>query len=306
MNGFTIEQKYEHDRNRETGALNMDYTKQFPKGYVKEQQYKAKGIVISLYELSGESLKPWADDGYECYAFDIQHDPHETTKDYYFANGGSIEYVHADLHSFDGFVDVMRTVNNRPVVFGMAFPVCTDMAVSGAAHFKSKAERDPDFQTKAVRYAKQCADFFDSYDIPYFIENPVSVLATKWRKPDYSFHPYEYGGYISYAEAEHPRWPEYIAPFDAYTKKTCLWTGGGFVMPIKVAVDKPNGYSKQHLKLGGKSQRTKDIRSATPRGFAIAVHDANKVDSDEAKRLEEFDRATDDAIRDRLETEGVV
>ena len=29
-------------------------------------------------------------------------------------------------------------------------------------------------------------------------------------------------------------------------------------------------------------------------------------EDDEAKRLEEFDRATDDAIRDRLETEGVV
>lgn len=36
------------------------------------------------------------------------------------------------------------------------------------------------------------------------------------------------------------------------------------------------GYSTQHLKLGGKSQRTKDIRSATPRGFAIAVYEANK------------------------------
>ena len=34
------------------------------------------------------------------------------------------------------------------------------------------------------------------------------------------------------------RWPEYIAPMDAYTKKTCLWTGGGFVMPTKAAVDK--------------------------------------------------------------------
>tara|TARA_R100001377_G_C3188299_1_gene109471 strand:- start:24 stop:233 length:210 start_codon:yes stop_codon:yes gene_type:complete len=30
------------------------------------------------------------------------------------------------------------------------------------------------------------------------------------------------------------------------------------------------------------------------------------VEDLEAKRLEEFDRATDDAIRDRLETEGVV
>ena len=104
-------------------------------------------------------------------------------------------------------------------------------------------------------------------------------------------------------------------------------------MPQKVAVDKPNGYSTQHLKLGGKSQRTKDIRSATPRGFAIAVHDANKViDNDhflmreafdsngkqierkmihyaeatDEEKLAEFDKATDDAIRDKLETEGVV
>ena len=284
MKGFTIKQKYEHDRNRETGAFNMDYTKQFPKGYIKEQQYKAKGIVISLYDFTGEALKPWADDGYECYAFDIQHDPHETTKDYYFANGGSIEYVHADLHDHNSLNQIHDDFYTRqmdggpPVVFGMAFPVCTDMAVSGAAHFARKAEKNPSFQTEAVSYAMWCAKLFNSMDIPYFIENPVSVLATQWRKPDYSFHPYEYGGYISYAEAEHPRWPEYIAPFDAYTKKTCLWTGGGFVMPTKVAVDKPSGYSTQHLKLGGKSQRTKDIRSATPRGFAIAVHDANKVD----------------------------
>ena len=165
-----------------------------------------------------------------------------------------------------------------PVVFGMAFPVCTHMAVSGAAHFSKKAEVNPSFQTEAVSYAMWCAKLFNSMDIPYFIENPVSVLATKWRKPDYNFHPYEYGGYIPDDQAEHPRWPEYIAPRDAYTKKTCLWTGGGFVMPTKVAVEVGKGYSAQYKKLGGKSQRTKDIRSATPRGFAIAIHDANKVD----------------------------
>jgi len=37
-------------------------------------------------------------------------------------------------------------------------------------------------------------------------------------------------------------------------------------------------------------------------GFSVEDDD----EDDEAKRLEEFDRATDDAIRDRLETEGVV
>ena len=43
----------------------------------------------------------------------------------------------------------------------------------------------------------------------------------------------------------------------------------------KRPTQKPDGYSQQHLKLGGKSQRTKDIRSATPRGFARAVFEAN-------------------------------
>ena len=36
-----------------------------------------KGIVISLYDFTGEALKPWAEAGYECYAYDIQH-KHET------------------------------------------------------------------------------------------------------------------------------------------------------------------------------------------------------------------------------------
>ena len=113
--------------------------------------------------------------------------------------------------------------------------------------------------------------------IPYFIENPVSVLSTLWRKPDYSFHPFEYGGYIEPDEAEHPKWPDYIAPMDAYPKKTCLWTGGGFTMPTISPVEPEAGHSRQHLKLGGKSQKTKNIRSATPRGFAQAVFNANNA-----------------------------
>jgi hypothetical protein len=240
-----------------------------------------KGIVISLYDFTGEALKPWAEAGYECYAFDIQHPVEGRIED-------NINYCYADLHDPKTLTQIHDDFYTRqmdggpPIVFGMAFPVCTHLAVSGAAHFKRKAERDPDFQTKAVEYAKWCGEFFSELEVPYFIENPVSVLATKWRKPDYKFHPYEYGGYINYNEAKHPRWPEYIAPFDAYKKKTCLWTGGGFVMPTKVSVDcegyHGNGYSTAMMKLGGKSQRTKDIRSATPRGFAKAVYEANKVE----------------------------
>jgi len=234
----------------------------------------SKGIVLSLYDFTGEALKPWADAGYECYAFDIQHTGNmEVFPD----SGGIIHYEYADLHDTETLLALREEFMDKPVVFGMAFPVCTDMAVSGAAHFKRKAERDPDFQTKAVRHAIWCSWLFNGLEIPFFIENPVSVLATMWRKPDHRFHPYEYGGYIPDDQIEHPRWPEYIAPRDAYPKKTCLWTGKGFVMPKKVSVTVKKGYAKQHLKLGGKSQRTKDIRSATPRGFAIAIYEANKV-----------------------------
>ena len=231
-----------------------------------------KQIVISLYDYTGEALKPWAEAGYACYAFDIQH---LDTKVEGYANGGFIRYEGLDLHEFSTHQDLFFRFNGRNVVFGMAFPVCTDMAVSGAAHFAKKAEANPSFQDEAVSHAVWCAKVFNSLKIPFFIENPVSVLATKWRKSDYRFHPYEYGGYIPYGEAQHPLWPEYIAPQDAYPKKTCLWTGNGFVMPTKVPVEPKKGYSKQHLKLGGKSVRTKNIRSATPRGFARAVMEAN-------------------------------
>ena len=234
--------------------------------------------VLSLYDFTGEALVPWAEAGYSCIAFDIQHD--NTVTDV-FGSGGSIKYVKADLHDQSTLNRIAVQFQFEDVVFGMAFPVCTDMAVSGAAHFKRKAERDPEFQTKAVSYAVDCAELFDDLGCPYFVENPVSVLATKWRKPDYSFHPYEYGGYINNDQAEHPRWPEYIAAKDAYPKKTCLWTGNGFVMPWTDPVQPEQGYSTQHKKLGGKSQRTKDIRSATPRGFAKAVYEFNSQSVEE-------------------------
>jgi len=236
-----------------------------------------KGIVISLYDYTGEALKPWAKNGYTCYAFDIQHDKDDSKCDVFTESAGLISYNYADLHDFNTHKKIFNFFNGKRVMFGMAFPVCTDLAVSGAAHFKRKEEENPGFQDKAAQHAIDCAHLFEDLGCPYFIENPVSVLATKWRKPDYSFHPYEYGEYIPDDEAAHPRWPDYIAPKDAYTKKTCLWTSESFRMPHRLPTCKPNGYSAQHLKLGGKSKRTKDIRSATPRGFATAVYEFNRA-----------------------------
>lgn len=229
-------------------------------------------VVLSLYDYTGEAVRPWADAGYECHCYDIQHtgDAVET-----YPSGGIIRYLNADLHDKQTLVDLSSRYLNEDVAFGMGFPVCTDLAVSGAAHFAKKAAADPEFQTKAASYAVWCAELFDALGCPYFIENPVSRLSTLWRKPDHSFHPWWYGGYIPEDQAEHPKWPDYIAPRDAYPKKTCLWTGNGFNMPYWLPVPVEEGYSRQHKKLGGKSMRTKNIRSATPRGFALAVFQAN-------------------------------
>jgi hypothetical protein len=223
--------------------------------------------VISLYDYTGEALRPWADAGYECHAYDIQHEGEKTID--------GITYWKADLHS----AMVLETIINKhkhKAVFMSAFPVCTDLAVSGAAHFANKERENPGFQQEAAHHAMLCGYVGMELGCPFYIENPVSRLASIWRKPDYYFHPYEYGGYLA-PDDIHPRWPEYIAPRDAYSKKTCLWTGNGFIMPDKREVMCHSyGSSTQHRKLGGKSMKTKNIRSATPRGFAQAVMEANQ------------------------------
>tara|TARA_R110000737_G_scaffold178539_1_gene202910 strand:+ start:210 stop:917 length:708 start_codon:yes stop_codon:yes gene_type:complete len=233
-----------------------------------------KRTVISLYDYTGEAAKPWAQAGYDCVCFDIQHSKVNPRVERY--QGGSIRFVHADLHDRAILSEIVQQYKGD-VAFMMAFPVCTDLAVSGAAHFDNKHDANPLYRVAAVDHARWCGHVGDALGCPYFIENPVSVLATHWRKSDHSFQPFQYGGYIPEAEADHPTWPDYIAPRDAYPKKTCIWSGGGFNMPEHRPVDCPPGYSDQHKKLGGKSAKTKNIRSATPRGFARAVFEAHQL-----------------------------
>ena len=60
---------------------------------------------------------------------------------------------------------------------------------------------------------------------------------------------------------------------DPYTKKTLLW--GKFNLPWMKKVEAKEG-SKMNLKYGGKSERTKRLRSITPAGFAQAFFLANQ------------------------------
>ena len=233
--------------------------------------------IISFYDYTGYLVEPAAKAGATCFCYDIQHEywqkdhPNATV---HYPGGGSITYLKADLTNPKVLLEELLMEHEQvDFVFGM--PVCTDLAVSGARHFAKKKAADPDFQAKAAVNVIRLKYFADEYDSPYMIENPVSVLSTWWRKPDYTFHPYEYGGYITEAEAEHPKWSGYIPDRDAYSKKTCLWTRD-FIMPEKKPVPCDSyGSSLQHRKLGGNSLRTKQIRSATPRGFSYAIVEPN-------------------------------
>lgn len=229
-------------------------------------------IIISLYDYTTETVKPWANAGYHCYCVDLQHGSQEPP----LAHGsGTIQRLKWDLHG--DLVGLMEYFSGSDVKLVLGFPVCTDMAVSGAAHFARKAAKDPKFQKTAAKHAIGVARFANCFGAPFMIENPVSVLATLWRKPDFYFHPYEFGGYIPLEDAEHPLYPDHIAPRDAYTKKTGIWSGNGFKRPQKDPVScETYGASRQHRLLGGSSMKTKNIRSATPRGFAKAVFEANQ------------------------------
>lgn len=83
----------------------------------------------------------------------------------------------------------------------IAHPPCTDLAVSGARHFPQKIadgrqQRALDFVQKLMNapIKKIC------------VENPVSVISSKIRKPDQIIQPYYFG--------------------DPFKKTTCLWLKG--------------------------------------------------------------------------------
>ena len=156
--------------------------------------------VISCFDLTGNMVRPWAEAGYLCYCVDIQHPQGEKRQ-------GNIIRVGADMRDW--------LPPFRPITFAAFFPPCTDVAVSGARWFRDKGLFAL-FQSIRLFYSSiRIAEWTRA---PYLIENPVSTISTYWRKPDFTFDPCDYAGYPG-------------GENDLYTKKTCLWTGGGFIMP---------------------------------------------------------------------------
>lgn len=193
--------------------------------------------VVSYCDLTGNMVRPWAEAGYHCLCLDVQHSIRADRVER--IGAGTITYRWADVRSWE-------PTRSR---IAFAFPPCTDLAGSGARDFATKGLRRFIDALEVVEACRQLCVFSGG---AWMLENPVGRLSTAWRKPDHTFDPCDYG--------------------DPYTKKTCLWVGGGFVMPPKQRVEPTQG-SAMHL-LPPSADRANQ-RSATPMGFARAVFLAN-------------------------------
>lgn len=222
-----------------------------------------KDIAIFLYIKSSIIAKEWADAGVECHLFDL-----DTTS----RVEGNLIFHGGDVRNKVGFIgDLIRESN---CLFLGSFTPCTDVAIAGARHFEKKAINDALFWAKSMELVFIGVHIAQLFGIPYFIENPMSMISTLWRKPDYKFDPYMFGGYLP-KEHQHKLFPEIYPGRDAYNKETWLWVGNGFVFPDKIPVEPVESDYPGFKKLGGKSERTKEIRSVTPEGFAKALFIVN-------------------------------
>ncbi len=199
-------------------------------------------IAVSLFDYTGNILAPWCDAGYKCYAVDLQHDG---------KNDDGINRINYDLSK-----PWLPPFAPADIAVVFAFPPCDHLAVSGARWFKGKGLRK---LADSINLFATAAEFCEWAQAPYLIENPVSTISSYWRKPDCTFNPSDYTGFCT---------------DDNYNKKTCLWLGHDFVMPEPFVADGIGDPDNRIHQMPPGPDR-KNLRSATPMGFAQAVFNAN-------------------------------
>jgi hypothetical protein len=208
---------------------------------------------MSLYDLSGIMVRPWAEAGFECFIVDIQH-PKGCTK-------------HPDMPNVWRWgVDVLEWLPPK-VDYHMVFSFspCDDTAVSGARWFTQKGLAA---LGHSINLFARGIDIATWSNAPWCAEHPVSTISSYFRKPDRSFHPWEYAGYMM--------------DDDTYTKVTNIWHSKDFIWPqTRPAITPPDVKRIWHVP---PSADRKNIRSKTPDGFVLAVFIANTGMEDAAKR----------------------
>lgn len=122
----------------------------------------------------------------------------------------------------------------------IAHPPCTHLAVSGARWFKGKEQQ----QSEALEFVSLLLNC----EVPKIaLENPVSVISSRIRKPDQIIQPWQFG--------------------HGETKATCLWLKGlPLLKPTKVV----SGRESRVHKVSPGPNRWKE-RSRTLSGIAEAM-----------------------------------
>lgn len=139
----------------------------------------------------------------------------------------------------------------------IAHPPCTYLSVSGM-HWTRRGLRDPQLTEDALDFVR----LLMAANVPHIaLENPVSIISSRIRKPDQIIQPYEFG--------------------DDASKRTCLWLKN---LPVLVETQRVPGrvvngkerWSNQtdsgQNKLSPGERRAKD-RSKTYPGIAAAMAD---------------------------------
>jgi hypothetical protein len=124
----------------------------------------------------------------------------------------------------------------------IAHPPCTHLAVSGARHFAAK--KASGVQDKALDFVRLLLNA----NIPKIaLENPISIISSKIRKPDQIIQPWQFG--------------------HGETKATCLWLKG---LPLLQPTNIVDGRSDRIHKMPPSPDRWK-LRSTTYQGIAEAM-----------------------------------
>ena len=124
----------------------------------------------------------------------------------------------------------------------IAHPPCTHLAVSGSRWFKNKQTQ----QAEALEFVR----WIMALPVPRLaLENPVSIISSRIRKPDQIIQPWQFG--------------------HGETKATCLWLQG---LPKLVPTNIVEGRAAKVHKCPPGPDRWK-IRSKTYQGIAEAMAD---------------------------------
>lgn len=221
---------------------------------------------LFLCDYSGTWSQPYRDAGYNTIQVDTKFDGDSTDEDGNLRLGMSVQTFRDE-----GWTEYYKKFCQIHGIVMM--PPCTDFTISGSRWWK---EKDADGRTQAsIEIVEACLDIKDSLKPDWWVlENPVGRLPTlfpeRLGKSKKYIHPWHYAGHADNPEE------------DAFTKKTGLW--GDFntalpehpVDPVMYTAANGKRGSWMWMKLGGKSERTKELRSKTPQGFARAWFKANQ------------------------------